>query len=158
MKKSLLTTAIFLGALSVMLTSCVKDILDVDDQWGGTYELYMDGELIIEGSTEQVGMMGYTASVSNDEEFSLLVGNVPSSKGDVTHIEDEDEGGLVTIIGRNLLKDDSSDEMYMSISGTIKRKSSTEITFEGICTSFEEVDVTHTFSGTLESNAFKLML
>ncbi len=166
MKKSLLTIAIFLGTLSVMLTSCVKDILDVDDQWGGTYELYMDGELIIEGSTEQVGMMGYLASVSNGDEFGLLVANVPGSKGDVTQIDDEDddEGGLVTITGVNLLMDDSSDEMYMSISGTITRESSSKITFEGTCASFDEMfssleePVTHTFSGTLESNAFKLML
>jgi hypothetical protein len=157
MKKSLFTIVMFLGTLSVMLTSCVKDILDVDDQWGGTYELYMDGDLIIEGSTEQVGMMGYLASVSNGDEFGLLVANVPGSKGGVTQIDDEEEGGLVTITGRNLLMDDSSDELYMSISGTITRESSSKITFEGTCTSFLETE-THTFSGTLESNAFKLML
>lgn len=157
MKKSILTTAIFLGALSMMLTSCVKDILDDEGQWGGTYELIIDGEVVKEGSTEEVGMLGNLASVSNGETFGLLVANVPGTNGGVTQIDDSEEGGVVTITGRNILKDDGSDELYLSMSGSIKRVSSSKITFEGSLTSLEDVS-THTFSGTMESNAFKLML
>lgn len=157
MKKSILLFAFFLGTFSLVLTSCDKDILTDDGQWGGTYELIIDGKVVKEGSTEEVGMLGNLASVSNGESFGLLVANVPGSNGDVTQIEDEDEGGLITITGRNILKDDGSDELYLSASGSIKRESSSKISFEGTLTSLEDLEI-HTFSGTIESNAFKLML
>lgn len=157
MKKSILTIAIFLGALSIMLTSCEKKILNDEGEWGGTYELLIDGKVVKEGSTEEIGMLANLASVSDGENFGLLVANVPGSKGGVTQIDDSEEGGVVTITGRNIMKDDGSDELYMSISGSIKRVSSSKITFEGTLTSLEDV-TTHTFSGTIESNAFKLMI
>lgn len=146
-----------MGALSLMLTSCVKDILPDGDDWGGTYELILDGEVVKSGSTEQVGLLGNLASVSEGDDFGLLVANVPGTKGGVTQIDDGDDSGVVTITGRNLLKDDGSDELYISMSGSITRATSTKITFEGTITSFEDVD-SHTFSGTMESNAFKLIL
>jgi hypothetical protein len=157
MKKSIFTFAIFLGALSIMLTSCEKDILTDDDSWGGTYELLIDGKVVKEGSTEEVGMFANLASVSEGEDFGILVANVPGTNGGVTQINDSEEGGVVTITGRNLLKDDGSDELYLSMSGSIKRVSSSKITFEGTLTSLDDVTA-HTFSGTMESNAFKLML
>lgn len=146
-----------MGALSLMLTSCVKDILPDEDDWGGTYELMIDGEVVKSGSTEQVGLLGNLASVSEGDDFGLLVANVPGTKGGVTNIDDSDESGLVTITGRDLLKDDGSDELYLSMSGSITRASSSKITFEGTITSLDDVS-SHTFSGTLESNAFKLIL
>ena len=71
-----------------------------------------------------MGMFANLASVSEGENFGILVANVPGSNGGVTQINDSEEGGLVTITGRNILKDDGSDELYLSMSGSIKRVSS----------------------------------
>lgn len=156
MKRSFFTLAIFVSALSVMFTSCNKDVPDGPDQYGGSYELTMDGNKIAEGDTEEIGMLGNAASVSKGEDFGILLANVPVTVGGTTQLDDEDTGGLVTIMGKNLLLDDSSDEMYFSVSGTIKRVSASKITFEGTCTDFGS-ETTHTFSGSMESNAFKLI-
>lgn len=157
MKRTFLAITVFLGTMSLMLTSCTKDILDEDGEWGGTYELLIDGEVVKEGSTEEVGMIANLASVYDGESFGVLVANVPGSNGDKTQIDDSEEGGAVTITGRNIIKEDGSDEMYISASGTITRVSSSKITFEGTIVSLDDLS-THTFSGTIESNAFKLML
>lgn len=156
MKKSILAIAIILGAASTLLTSCNKDEVDPLDQWGGSYELYMDGKVIAEGDTDEIGMLGNAASVSNGEEFGILLANVPLSAGGVTNIDDSEESGMVSITGKNLLLDDGSDEMYFAISGTIKRESATTITFEGTCSSLGDA-TEHTYSGSMESNAFKLI-
>jgi hypothetical protein len=132
-------------------------MITAEDAWGGTYELKIDGKVVKEGSTDEVGMFLNLASISEGENLGILVANVPGTNGGVTQINDSEEGGLVTITGRNILKDDGSDELYLSMSGSIKRVSSSKITFEGTLTSLEDVTA-HTFSGTMESNAFKLML
>lgn len=156
MKRSFFTLAIFVSALSVMFTSCDKDVTDGTDTFGGSYELTMDGDKIAEGDTEEVGMLGNATSVSKGEDFAILLANVPETVGGTTQLDDQQTGGLVTIMGKNLLLDDSSDEMYFSISGTIKRVSASKITFEGTCSELGS-DTTHTFSGSMESNAFKLI-
>lgn len=156
MKKLFLAIAIFLGAASTILTSCNKDEGDPLDQWGGSYELIMDGKVIAEGDTDEIGMMGNAASASNGEEFGILLANVPVSSGGLTTIDDTEESGMVSITGRNLILDDGSDELYFAISGTIKRESTTIITFEGTCASLGDA-TTHTFSGSMESKAFRLI-
>ena len=156
MKKSILAIAIILGAASTVLTSCKKEEVDPLDQWGGSYELLMDGKVIAEGDTEEIGMMGNAASASNGEEFGILLANVPVSAGGVVNIDDSEESGMVSITGRNLILDDGSDELYFAISGTIKRESATTITFEGTCASLGDA-TEHSFSGSMESKAFKLI-
>lgn len=157
MKKSILSIAIILCAASALLTSCNKDEVDPMDQWGGSYELLMDGNLIAKGDTEEIGLFGNIATASNGEELGIMLANVPSSTGGIANIDDSDESGMVTINGRNLLQDDGSDEMFIALSGTIKRKSATTITFEGTCASIDDASE-HTFRGTMESRAFKLIL
>lgn len=156
MKKSILAIAIILGAASTVLTSCNKEEVDPLDQWGGSYELLMDGKVIAEGDTDEIGLLGNLASVSDGEGFGILVANVPLSAGGVTNIDESDESGVVTITGVNLLLDDGSDELYFSVTGTIKRESASTITFEGTCASLGDA-TTHTFSGSVESKAFKLI-
>ncbi len=156
MKKSILAIAIILGAASTVLTSCKKDDVEPLDQWGGSYELLLDGKVVAKGDTEEIGMLGNAASASNGEEFAILLANVPLSSGDVTNIDDSEESGMVSITGKSLLLDDGTDELYFAISGTIKRKSATTITFEGSCSSLQDA-TKHTFSGSMESKAFKLI-
>ncbi len=116
----------------------------------------MDGKVVAKGDTEEIGMLGNAASASNGEEFAILLANVPLSSGDVTNIDDSEESGMVSITGKSLLLDDGTDELYFAISGTIKRKSATTITFEGTCASLNDA-TKHTFSGSMESKAFKLI-
>jgi hypothetical protein len=156
MKKSLLAIAIILGAASTILTSCNKDEVDPLDQWGGSYELLMDGKVIAKGDTEEIGLLGNAASASNGEEFGILLANVPLSAGGVTNIDDTEESGMVSITGRNLMLDDGSDELYFAISGSITRESASTITFEGTCASLNGA-TEHSFSGSMESKAFKLI-
>ncbi len=156
MKKSILAIAIILGAASTVLTSCKKDKVDPLDTWGGSYELIMDGKAITEGDTDEIGLLGNLASVSDGEGFAILVANVPLSAGGETSIDDTEESGMVTITGTNMLLDDGSDELYFAISGTIKRESASTISFEGTCASLDDAS-THTYSGSMESKAFKLI-
>jgi hypothetical protein len=156
MKKSFLAIAIILGVASIILTSCNKDDVDPLEQWGGSYELLMDGKVVAEGDTDEIGMLGNSASASNGEEFGVLLANVPESSGGVTNIDDTEESGVISITGRNLLLNDGSDELYFATSGTIKRESATTITFEGTCVALEDASE-HSFSGSMESKAFKLI-
>lgn len=156
MKKSFLAIAIILGAAGTVLTSCNKDDNDPLEQWGGSYELTMNGKIVAEGDTDEIGMLGNSASASNGEEFGVLLANVPEASGGVTYIDDSEESGVISITGRNLLLDDGSDELYFAISGTIKRKSATTISFEGTCAALGDASE-HSFSGSMESKAFKLI-
>ena len=156
MRKSILAIVIMLGLASTLLTSCNKDEGDPLDQLGGSYELLMDGKVIAEGDTDEIGLLGNAASAYDGESFGILLANVPLSAGGETTIDDTEESGMVSITGRNLLLDDGSDELYFAVSGTIKRESATTITFEGSCASLGDT-TTHTFSGSMESKAFKLI-
>ncbi len=156
MKKNALSVVILLGALSLMFTSCNKVDPLSPDQWVGSYEIVLDGKVVAQGETDEIGMLLNIATVSKGEDLNVLVAGVPTSIGDVSQIDDENSEGAVTIMGINLLEEDGSDEMYFSTSGTVTRTSGSKITFEGTCTSL--MDITPIpFSGTIESKAFKLI-
>lgn len=155
MKKNLLSIAILLGVSGLMFTSCEKTIAD-DETWGGTYEIVINGKVVAEGETEEVGMVFNVISMSKGEDFSVLVSGVPESSGDETKIDEDASEGSVTIMGMNLLEEDGTEEMYFSADGTIKRASGSKVTFEGTCTTLTD-QTPIPFSGTLESKAFKLI-
>ncbi|AHW62371.1 hypothetical protein FH5T_20425 [Draconibacterium orientale] len=115
----------------------------------------MDGTTVASGETEEVGMVGNAISLSLGEDFGFIVAGVPETVGDEAEIGAQGSGVSVSITGKNLLKS-GDDEMYFSISGTVKRTSSSKITFEGTCTEFGSTMV-HTFSGSAESAAYKII-
>ncbi len=158
MKKSILTIAIALSALSVVFTSCKKDKDDevAPGQTEGTYNVIMDGQTIASGSTIEVGLLGNLISIAKGDDFSVLVASVPENVGGVFQYTDSISSGTVSIMGKNLLLSDGSDELYFSHTGTVTRESNTKITFEGSCSALFSTEM-HTFSGTVESNAFKLI-
>jgi hypothetical protein len=158
MKKSILTVAIVLSALSVVFTSCKKD-KDEDAgpaQTEGTYNVVMDGQTIASGTTIEVGWLGNLITISKGDDFSILVASVPENVGGVFHCDDSYANGTITIMGQNLLLTDGSDEMYFSHSGTVTRESNTKITIEGTCSAMLSTEM-HTFNGTVESDVFKLI-
>jgi hypothetical protein len=158
MKKSILTIAIALSVLSVVFTSCKKDKEEevLSGQTEGTYDVMIDGQTIASGSTIEVGWLGNLITIANGDAFSVLVASVPENVGGVFHCDDSYANGTITIMGQNLLLTDGSDELYFSHSGTVTRESDTKITFEGTCSAMLSTEI-HTFSGTVESDVFKLI-
>jgi hypothetical protein len=155
MKKSIYVLVVLMCVFSVSLNSCSKDddgdIITLD----GKYTLVMDGTTVATGETEEVGMVGNAISLSLGEDFGFIVAGVPETVGDEAEIGAQGSGVSVSITGKNLLKS-GDDEMYFSISGTVKRTSSSKITFEGTCTEFGSTTV-HTFNGSAESAAYKII-
>ena len=115
----------------------------------------MDGKTIATGTTIEVGWLETLASMSEGEDFTVLVASVPEETGGVYTFDSSSSTGTVTIMGKNLLLTDGSDELYFSASGSITRVSETKISFEGTCSAMMSTE-THTFSGTLESDVFKI--
>ena len=158
MKKSILTIAVAISVLSAVFTSCKKDKNEEvgPGQTEGTYNVMMDGQTIASGSTIEVGWLGNLITISKGDDFSILVASVPENVGGVFQFNDSISTGTVTIMGQNLLLTDGSDELYFSKTGTVIRESNTKITFEGSCSALFSTEM-HTFSGTVESDVFKLI-
>lgn len=159
MKKSIFKIAMLLSIFSVVLTSCGKDEPTNPDQEDGNYTVKMDGNTIATGTTKEVGWLEtsettMSATMAKDD-FSVLIGAVPKETGDVNTFDSSNSSGTVSIIGKNILLTDGSDELYFSISGSVKRESQTKISFEGTCSAMMSTE-THSFSGTIESDAFKI--
>ena len=155
MKKSIFKIAILLSAFAILVTSCGKDDDEkIPDQLSGKYHLVMDDTTVADGTTEEVGMLGNTVSLSVGEDFGVIIAGVPESIGGTAQIGGQGDGCSVIISGRNLLSN-GTDEMYFSVSGTVKRTSGSKITIEGTCTNLS--GGTHTFNGTAESDAYKII-
>ncbi len=155
MKKSIFKIAILLSAFAIMVTSCGKDEVSVPDQPEGKYTVKMDGKTIATGTTIDVGWLGNLATIGGEDDFTLIVASVPTETGGVFSFDASDASGTVSIMGKNLLLTDGTDELYFSSIGTVKRESKTKISFEGTCSAMMSSEM-HTFSGTLESDAYKI--
>lgn len=165
--KNLCLKLILIMALSLSVLACEKDDDDnivptgtQTEQLSGTYKLFMDGNLVAEGSTKEVGMIknneqnySNVISMANGEAVSILVNGFSLETGQTVNIS-EGSGPGITITGKNLLLTDSSDEMYFAKSGSLTRTSGSKISFEGTCSVIMSQD-THTFSGYVESEAYK---
>lgn len=154
MKRSIFTIAILLSVVSLVFTSC-SDSDDGIATLDGKYKLTIDGTTVAEGTTEEVGMIGNAISLSLGDDFGFIVSGVPETVGGEAEIGAQGSGTSVTITGKNMLRT-GEDELYFSISGTVKRTSGSKITFEGTCSELGGTEV-HTFSGTAESDAYKII-
>lgn len=155
MKKAILKTTILLSIFAFIASSCDKKDNELAPKLDGKYKVSMDGEVVAEGETEEVGMMGNAISLSLGQDFGILISGVPESVGGEVQFDANNTDVTVTISGENLLR--SGDyEMYFSISGKVKRSTASKITFEGTCSEMGSSTV-HTFSGTAESDAYKII-
>jgi hypothetical protein len=155
MKKSIFRIAILLSAFAIMATSCGKDEEDLPVIHEGKYKVILDGKTVADGKTEEVGMVGNAISISLGESFSVLIAGVPVSVGGEAQIGEDNSDASVSILGKNLLKN-GEDELYFSITGTIKRSTASKITFEGTCSEMGGTTI-YTFSGSAESDIFKII-
>ena len=138
----------------MIVTSCSDsddDLITLD----GKYSLVLDGITVASGETEEVGMIGNAISLSKGQDFGFIISGVPETVGGEAEIGANGSGASVSITGINLLGN-GEEELYFSISGTIKRTSGSKITFEGTCSDLGGTTV-HTFSGTAESDAYKII-
>ncbi|WP_347840663.1 hypothetical protein [uncultured Draconibacterium sp.] len=154
MKKSIFTIAIILSVMSLVFTSC-SDNDDEVPTLDGKYSLVLDGKTVASGETEEVGMVGNAISLSKGEDFGFIISGVPEAVGAEAAIGANGSGVSVSITGKNLLGN-GADELYFSVSGTVKRTSASKVTFEGTCSELGSTTV-HTFSGSAESDAYKVI-
>ncbi len=159
MKKAFLKTTVLLTALLLLLGSCSKKSDNnpvTPGQLGGKFKLVINDVLIAEETTEKVGMMGNLISVARDESLNIIIANVPHTVGGEITISDDEDAASVSISGTNILNNDGSDEVFFSISGTIKRESDIKVTFQGTCSRFGDAQL-YSFSGYAESEAFEVI-
>lgn len=161
MKKSIFTIAILLSLFSVVLSSCNKDDNDDDNSSplnsdaSATYKLEMDGNIVAEGTATKsvifyAGELQMKASIDN---IVITMDKVPESIGGENSVEGTD-GSQIQIGGKNLLES-GEDESYYAFTGAVTRTSETKISFEGTCAVMPSAEE-HTFSGYVESDAFKV--
>ena len=155
MKNSIYALVVLMCVFSVALNSCSKDDDGDVPAVNGKYTLVIDGTTVASGETEEVGMVGNVISLSLGEDFGFIVAGVPETVGSEVGISAQGSTVSVSITGKNLLKS-GEDELYISISGTVRRTSDSKVTFEGTCSELGSTAV-HTFSGSAESTAFKII-
>lgn len=147
MYKALLSIAILFASLS-MFTSCEKDTNDTG-AITGKFKLSMNGKVVAEGSTEEVGKLLLTITINDGEDFGIMIFGTPVELG--SEVDLDGSNSSMTITGKNILGD-GSDELYVSISGKMKRVSSDKISFEGTCTDLSGTE--YAYSGYVESKIF----
>ncbi|SHF65260.1 hypothetical protein SAMN05444274_10762 [Mariniphaga anaerophila] len=154
MKKSIFNILILLSVFSLTFVACSKDDENETPGTSGKYELVINGNTISKGTSNEIGMAGNEISISKGDEFSILITSVPGTVGNTIDIGTN--YASVTILGENLLLSDGSTEMYVGVSGTIKRVSADKITFEGTCADATLLK-SYSFSGSVESDVYKMI-
>jgi len=164
-------TLLTIASLSLLFSACDTDPEDLgydSNTYDATFELYMDGNFIQSGTIEDVGMIltspgqwANIVTVDKDSTIGFIISGIPLNVGDEAHLSIEsddnsdDDEAAVLINGWNLLTAMDRDEYYFSESGTVTRTSSTKISFQGICVEIQNPDDNISFSGYVESEAFK---
>lgn len=163
MKKSIFTIAILLSLFSLFLSSCSKDDDDspVNTEASATYKLIMDGNIVAEGiSTNKIMMFDNTVLMGGaGSDLVITITNVPVTIGAdiIISLSSGVNGDKCQVqIGGNNLLENGADESYWGMSGTVTRTSATKISFQGIVQADASGTITHTFSGNIESDAYKV--
>ena len=155
--------------LPFVLISCGDDDDDnpsgtgTPDTESATYEFYIDGSKVKSGTNGAPGMLKdntgkYNAisvhEVPDSESFGIILSGIPLPVGEITNLDSATSS--VSMVGKNLLKDTGSSEVYLAMSGFIKRVSDTKFEFEGTFMDMTTV-TSHTFKGFIESDAYEIV-
>lgn len=162
MKNNIFALAITFSFFSVVFVSCSKDDTSSESTVpSAAYQLIMDGNVVAEGtSTNKVLMLDNTINIGGaGSDFVITITNVPEEIGgniavDLSSGVDGDNCQLI-ISGNNILES-GADEIYWAKSGTVTRTSVSMINFLGTCQSDASGSVIYSFSGSVESDAFKI--
>ena len=156
MNKTIFKIMFLLSVITVITASCDKNEVSDPTKADGKYTLIMDGKTIASGTTLEVGWLETAATMSEGDNFSIIVASIPGETGKTYSFDNSSSSGTVTIMGKNILLTNGSDEMYFSQSGSVTRVSKTKVSFEGKCSAMMSTEI-HTFSGTMESDVFKVV-
>jgi len=151
MKKLL---AVFVLSLS-MLACSSDDNPDLDEgPENGHYKVYVDSNLVAE-EEENVSLINGTISVSNSQNFGLLMYNTPviGQTVNVSYTEwalavdaGDTSKPMVKLSGTFL----GNSNEYSMFSGTITRVSEYKVTFTGVFKELLITGVNHTMEGEIE--------
>lgn len=153
--KNVFSITIISIAIIVLFSSCKKDDPDIigSGDMDGKYEILIDGSVIAEGSTDEVGLMqdadqNYVNNVTiGDESISISVFQFPKNVGGTVEMDTDSDPGLSVI---------KLGVIYGTISGTLTRVSDSKISFEGKCTKLLDPNE-HTISGYVESDLWEVI-
>lgn len=160
MKKSIFKIVLLFSLFSLVLNSCSKDddsSLGSSDQ-SGTYQIIMDENVVAEGtSTKMVLLYENTLNLGGSgSDFGITITKVPENIDVSADINLSSSANCqLTMSAVNMLGS-GEDETYWALTGTVTRTSATEISFEATCQIDATGEVQYTFSGTVESEAFKV--
>lgn len=153
--KNLILTALVFITLCMVSTSCEKDSLDTGTKVDltGTYEVYIDGSVVVEGETQASGSAQNADGVwintitMGDEakSMNIVVGQFPRNVGETVTMDiDSDPGVIFT----------HQSVMYSTISGTLTRETASKISFNGSCVELMTQEE-HSIKGFVKSDSFK---
>jgi hypothetical protein len=153
--KNLILTALVFITLSMVSISCEKDNpgTGTEIDLTGTYEVYIDGSVVVEGTTlasgsaqNADGVWINTVTMGDEaKSMNIVVGQFPRTVGEtVTMDTDSDPGVIFT----------HQSVMYSTISGTLTRETASKISFSGSCVELMTQEE-HSVKGFVESDSYK---
>jgi hypothetical protein len=145
--------------ISISLFACKKDKILVEDKNSdgqGSYEVYVDGDLVSKDNPKSLGLIGDWLSTGNQTDFSISIFGVPEVGNTVTvdyetYVNNPGDEPEVEISGDILVPILGSLGNFTFYTGTVKRVSKYRIEFSGTikeeliegtehsCTGFVEV-------------------
>lgn len=162
MRKSIFTIAILISLISVVLISCTDDDSPTEPADGsGMYKLVISDKVVAEGtSTNKVLKLGTMVNLGGaGSDFVINITNVPETVGDNNEINlssgSNHNYSQIKISGNNILGN-GEDELFFGKSGVVTRTSETKISFSGTCQPDASGSVVFSFSGFVESDAYKV--
>jgi hypothetical protein len=153
--KNAFSISIISIVIILLFSSCKKDDPEIigSDDLKGKYEIYIDGSLYAQGSTDAVGLMQdneqvYINSVTiGDETIAIGVFQFSKEIGGVVEMDTDSDPGVTVLKGG---------VFYGTISGSLTRESGSKISFEGKCTKLLDTEE-HTISGYVESDLWEVI-
>ena len=156
MKKSITLIEILVSLFSLTFTSCSSDndTNSSPEVETGSYEIYLDGVLFLEGTNAEVGLIkddqgNYvnTVTIGTGTEVVIAVSGFPTIIGDVSNMVDDGDPGVNILTEQNL---------YDTRSGTLTRTSASKISFDGTCADWPNLQ-SYSITGYIESEAWKVI-
>ncbi|WP_299781708.1 hypothetical protein [uncultured Formosa sp.] len=156
MKKSITLIALLVSLCCLTFTACSSDddSSSKSETLTGTYKIYLDGVLFLEGTHAEVGLIkddqgNYvnTITMGTDTEAVIVVSGFPTTIGDVANMVYDGDPGVNILTEQNI---------YDTRSGTFTRTSASKISFDGTCTDWPNLQ-SYTITGYVESEAWEVI-
>ncbi len=153
--KNVFSISIISIVIILLFSSCKKDDPEIigSDDLSGKYEIYIDGSLFAQGTTDEIGLIQDNEQVYQnlvtigDETISIAVYQFAREIGGVVEMDTDSDPGLTVL---------KEGDLYGTVSGSMTRESGSKISFEGKCTKLLDQEE-HTISGYVESDLWEVI-